>query len=163
MSRLAVLYALTEEELKKLQERPREKRYDFMLEEIEPALLETPRGCQLDKAWEGIQLCLGGGRWNERNAVPTNIIFGGKFLVETEEEIITLKSHSAVAKIVSYLQKNDLQEIIRNNVPRIDKQDYSLPLDENTKDYLLGWSEAILPFYENAKKGKYQVIFTVDL
>ena len=38
---------------------------DYMLEEIEETLLETPRGCELDKAWEGIQYCLGGGEWDE--------------------------------------------------------------------------------------------------
>lgn len=55
MSRLGVLYALKEDELNKLRSLPHDERYDYMLEEIEETLLETPRGCELDKAWEGIQ------------------------------------------------------------------------------------------------------------
>lgn len=91
MSRLGVLYALKDDELNKLCSLPQAERYDYMLEEIEESLLDTPRGCELDKAWDGIQYCLGGGTWKEGNSIPANIVFGGEFLVETEDEIITLK------------------------------------------------------------------------
>lgn len=107
MSRLGVLYALTDIEVNKLRSLPREERYHYMLKEIEESLLETPRSCELEKAWEGIQFCLGDGQWNEEKRVPTNIIFSGEFLVETEEEIITLKNHDDVEKIVAYLRQND--------------------------------------------------------
>ena len=113
MSRLGVLYALKEDKLNKLRSLPQDERYDYMLEEIEETLLETPHGYELDKAWEGIQYCLGGGKWNEENSIPTNIVFGGEFLVETEDEIMTLKNHSEVKQIVAYLRQNNLQEIIR--------------------------------------------------
>lgn len=45
MSRLGVLYALKDDELNKLCSLPQAERYDYMLEE---ALLDTPRGCELD-------------------------------------------------------------------------------------------------------------------
>ena len=163
MSRLGVLYALKEDELNKLRSLPHDERYDYMLEEIEETLLETPRGCELDKAWEGIQYCLGGGEWDEENSVPTNIVFGGEFLVETEDEIITLKTHSEVKQIVVYLHRNNLQEIIRKNFPLINEQEYSLPENDDTLNYLLGWSGDIQSFYENAQKEGCSVIFTVDL
>ena len=147
MSRLGVLYALKEDELNKLRSLPHDERYDYMLEEIEETLLETPRGCELDKAWE----------------VPTNIVFGGEFLVETEDEIITLKTHSEVKQIVVYLHQNNLQEIIRKNFPLINEQEYSLPKNDDTLNYLLGWSGDIQSFYENAQKEGCSVIFTVDL
>lgn len=86
MSRLGVLYALKEEELNRLRSLPQEERYDYMLEEIEEKLLGMSRSCELDKAWEGIQFCLGKGKWNEKNSVPTNIVFAGEFIVETENE-----------------------------------------------------------------------------
>lgn len=143
MSRLGVLYALKEDELNKLRSLPHDERYDYMLEEIEETLLETPRGCELDKAWEGIQYCLGGGEWNEENSVPANIVFGGEFLVETDDEIITLKTHSEVKQIVVYLHQNNLQEIIRKNFPLIDEQEYSLPKNDDTLNYLLGWLSLI--------------------
>ena len=67
MSRLGVLYALTDKELAELCARPEAERYDYMLEEFEERLFGTPRSCALDKAWYGIQLCLGGGKWRETN------------------------------------------------------------------------------------------------
>lgn len=160
MSRLGMLYALTETEVDKLRSVPENERYDYMLEEIEESLFGTSRSCELDKAWEGIQFCLGGGQWNENNSVPTNIVFGGEFLVDTEEEVITLKNDDDVKKIVEYLRQNDLQEIINQNFWKIN-DDWAYK-DNNGLEHTLGWSEDILPFYENALKENCQVIFTVD-
>lgn len=163
MSRLGMLYALTEEEAEDLKKCPQQERYDYMLEDIEEILFGSPRSCELDKAWEGLQFCFGGGKWSEDNTVPLNIIFGGEFLVDTENEVITLKDPTAVKEIVAYLKKNDIQQIIKDNIYKIKKDEYSLPIDENSIDYLIGWSEDILSFYENAEKGNYYVIFSVDL
>lgn len=160
MSRLGMLYALTDAEVEKLRAVPMEERYDYMLNEIEENLFDSPRACQLDKAWEGLQLCLGGGRWSETNSVPTNIIFGGEYLVDTEEEVITLKNGDDVKAIVEYLRQNDLQDIINQNFWKIDV-DFQYK-DNDGLEHTLGWSEDILPFYENALKENCQVIFTVD-
>ncbi len=161
MSRLGMLYALTEDEVKKLRSVPEEERYDYMLEEIEESLFGTLRSCELDKAWEGIQYCLGGGRWNEDNSVPTNIVFGGEILEETDDDIITLKSVNDVKEIVAYLRSNNLQEIIQKNFWNINDDNFRYK-DDDGLDHTLGWSEDILPFYENALKENCQVIFTVD-
>lgn len=59
MSRLAMLYALDDGEVNKLRSMPMAERYDYMLNEIEEKLFGTPRSCELNKAWEGIQYCLG--------------------------------------------------------------------------------------------------------
>ena len=160
MSRLGMLYALTDDEVKELRSVPVDERYDYMLNEIEENLFDSPRACELDKAWEGIQYCLGGGEWNETNGIPTNIIFGGEFLVETEDEAITLKTAEDVKKIVEYLRKNDLQEIIKENFQKID-DDFKYK-DDNGLEHTLDWSHDIIPFYENALKENLQVIFTVD-
>ncbi len=160
MSRLGMLYALTDADVEKLRSVPEEERYDYMLNEIEESLFDTPRGCELDKAWEGIQYCLGGGKWDESNRVPANIIYGGEVLAETDEEIITLKNHNDVKEIVEYLRKNNLQEIIQKNFWNID--DEFRYKDDNGLDHTLGWSEDVLTFYENALKENCQVIFTVD-
>lgn len=160
MSRLGMLYALTDAEVEKLRAVPMEERYDYMLNEIEENLFGSPRACELDKAWEGLQLCLGGGRWSETNSVPTNIIFGGEYLVDTEEEVITLKNGDDVKAIVKYLRQNDLEEIINQNFWKIDV-DFQYK-DNDGLEHTLGWSEGILSFYENALKENCQVIFTVD-
>ena len=114
MSRLGMLYALTDAETEKLRAVPTANRYEYMLDEIEEKLFGTARACELDKAWFSIQYCLGGGNWHEDDAIPYNIVFGGEFLVDTDEEVITLKNHEEVARIAEYLRQNDLQEIIRN-------------------------------------------------
>lgn len=163
MSRLGMLYALTEDETEELRKCPEQERYDYMLEEIEEKLFGSPRGCELDKAWEGLQYCFGGGKWREDNIVPLNIIFGGEFLVDTENEVITLKDPPTVKEIAAYLKEHNIRQIIEDNIHKIKKDEYSLPIDENSIDYLLGWSEDILTFYENAVKGNYYVIFSVDL
>ena len=160
MSRLGMLYALTDAELEKLRAVPPEKRYDYMLNEIEEQLFDTPRACELDKAWEGMQYCLSGGQWNNENRVPTNIIFGGEFLVDNDDEVITLKSKSDVKEITDYLRRNDLREIINRNFWNID-DDFRYK-DNDGLEHTLDWSEDILPFYENALKENCQVIFTVD-
>lgn len=160
MSRLGMLYALTDAEVEKLRAVPMEERYDYMLNEIEENLFDTPRACELDKAWEGLQLCLGGGKWSEVNSVPTNIIFAGEYLVDTEEEVITLKNGDDVKNIVEYLRQNNLEEIINRNFWKIDV-DFQYK-DNDGLEHTLGWSEGIFQFYENALKENLQVIFTVD-
>ena len=161
MSRLAVLYALTEAEVEKLRLVPEEERYSYMLEEIEENLIGTPHSCELDKAWEGIQYCLDAGRWNDKNRVPTNIVFGGEFLLDTDDEVITLKNLQDVKDIVDFLRQNSLQEIIQKNFWNIDDENFRYK-DGDGLDHTLGWSEDIHAFYENALNKNYQVIFTVD-
>lgn len=90
-----------------------------MLDEIEDRLAGTPRFCELDKAWYGIQCCLCGGTWDEDNRLPSNIVFGGEFLLETDDVAITLKNHQEVAEIAAYLRQNDLQKIISSNFRNI--------------------------------------------
>ncbi len=179
MSRLGMLYALTDTEVDELRSVPVEERYDYMLNEIEEKLFDTPRACELDKAWEEIQYCFGGGEWIETNSVPANIIFGGEFLVKTEDEVITLKNHDNVKYIVEYLHQNDPRDIVNQNFEKLvelfrqnDPQDIVNQIFQKSGDdlgdkddgleYTLDWSCDILPFYENALKENLQVIFTVD-
>ena len=73
---------------------------------------------------DAIQTYLGGGQWNADNCIPTNIVFGGEVLVETDDEIITLKNHQDVRDIVEYLHQNKLQEIIQKNFWNIDDENF---------------------------------------
>ena len=163
MSRLGVFYALTEAELYQLRRLPEAERYDYMLDEIEPRLLGTPRGCELDKAWYGIQLCLGAGRWHETKRTPFNIICGGEYLVNTDAELMSLKKSEDVKKIVSYLKRHDLAELVTQNFPEVAKKADELPASATDLEYLTAYCQDILPFYENALYENLQVIFTVDL
>ena len=163
MSRLGVLYALTDNELADLCRLPEAERYDYMLEEIETRLLGTPRGCEMDKAWYGIQLCLGAGRWHETKRTPFNILCGGKYLVNTDAELMSLKKPEDVKKIVSYLRRHNLAELLEQNFPEVAKKADELPASATDLEYLLEYCKDILPFYENALQENLQVIFTVDL
>ena len=163
MSRLGVLYALTDNELADLCRLPEAERYDYMLEEIEPRLLGTPRGCEMDKAWYGIQLGLGAGRWHETKRTPFNILCGGKYLVNTDAELMSLKKPEDVKKIVSYLRRHNLAELLEQNFPEVAKKADELPASATDLEYLLEYCKDILPFYENALQENLQVIFTVDL
>ena len=162
MSRLGVLYAIDDATLEELRQLPEEDRYDFMLEEIEPELIDTPNGYEMDKAWEGIQYCLSNGVWNESNILPTNIVFAGEFLVESEDSVITLKSKEEVKEIASFLEKNNLSDLIRENFSRISETDYTLPKNDDNLAYLLSWANGLDQFYRRAANDDLQVIFTVD-
>ena len=104
---------------------------------------------------------MGDGKWNDENKIPTNIVFGGEFLVDEDDDVITLKNQHDIEKIVEYLRRNNLQELIRNNFWKIEDESFRYK-DNDGLEHTLGWSEEILSFYENALKGNYQVIFTVD-
>lgn len=163
MSRLCVFYALQEEDVQKLQQLPSEERYDYMLEEIEPRLIGTAAGYEMDRAWEGVQYCLGGGVWSEEDRIPENIVFAGTFLVNTQQEVMTLKSPRQIGQIVEFLRTHDLPAILRANFDKIPADAYSLPKDEQNLEYLIAWSSGLQTFYENAMERHCHVIFTVDL
>lgn len=103
-----------------------------------------------------------GGTWNEENRLPSKIVFGGEFLLETDDVAITLQNHQDVAEIATYLRQNDLQQIISGNFWHITDEEGFMYKSEAGFAHTLGWSEYIPAFYENAHNNNYQVIFTAD-
>ena len=83
--------------------------------------------------------------------------------MDTDEEVMTLKSHADVRRIVEFLQTHDLAAILRENYDRIPAQAYSLPKTAEGLEYLIDWSRGLQAFYEKAMENHCQVIFTVDL
>jgi len=134
-----------------------------MLEEIEEELFNTPEGFEINKAWKGVQFCLGKGTWNEENKVPYNVVFGGELILDHNDYVISLKKPEVIKDIVAYLETNNLQETIKNNFDKIPEEEYSLPKDEDNLTFLLDWSEGLLEFYKNALDKELNVIFTVDI
>lgn len=167
MSRLGVLFALTNKEVEDLKAVPEKKRYDYMSNKFEKRLFGTERACALDKAWYGIQLCLGRGKWRETWSSPFNIVVGGEYLVDNENELITLKNRDQLKDIIYYLTHFDLAEVLAKRYPemldRILKEDIKLPPYVTDLPYLQENCRDLRPFYENAVKEHMQVIFTVDL
>jgi len=140
MARLGMLYAITDEALAQLEAQDIDQMYDYMLEEIEEELFDTPEAFELDKAWEGIHYCLCEGDWYKEEGIAPDVIFGGELLLDEDDNVIFLKTPEKIKEIVNYIQEN--------------------PIDLN---YLLGWSEGLLEFYKNALEKQLNVIFTVDL
>ena len=163
MARLGMLYAITDEALEQLKAQDIDEMYDYMLEEIEEELFNTSEGFEINKAWEGVQFCLGKGAWNEENKVPYNVVFGGELILDHNDYVISLKKPEVIKDIVAYLEANNLQETIKNNFDKIPEEEYTLPKDEDNLTFLLDWSEGLLEFYKNALDKQLNVIFTVDL
>ena len=163
MARLGMLYAITDEALAQLEAQDIDQMYDYMLEEIEEELFNTPEAFELDKAWEGVQFCLGEGTWNEENKVPYNVVFGGELILDHDDNVIFLKTPEKIKEIVNYIQENPIEETLKNKFDTIPEEEYTLPKDEDNLNYLLGWSEGLLEFYKNALDKQLNVIFTVDL
>ena len=163
MARLGMLYAITDEALGQLEAQDIDQMYDYMLEEIEEELFNTSEGFEINKAWEGVQFCLGKGAWNEENKVPYNVVFGGELILDHNDYVISLKKSEVIKDIVAYLEANNLQETIKNNFDKIPEEEYTLPKDEDNLTFLLDWSEGLLEFYKNALDKQLNVIFTVDL
>ena len=163
MARLGMLYAITDEALEQLKAQDIDQMYDYMLEEIEEELFNTPEAFELDKAWEGIHYCLCEGDWYKEGGIAPDIIFGGELLLDEDDNVIFLKTPEKIKEIVNYIQENPIEETLKNNFDTIPEEEYTLPKDEDNLNYLLGWSEELLEFYKNALDKELNVIFTVDL
>ena len=162
MARLGMLYAITDEVLAQLEAQDIDQMYDYMLEEIEEELFDTPEAFELDKAWEGIHYCLCEGDWYKEEGIAPNIVFGGYLLLDHNDCIIFVNDLDNIQKIVDYLEENNLQEIIKKNFDKI-PSDYSYTKNEEELNYLLSWSKGVLDFYKYALKNQLNTIFTVDL
>ena len=162
MARLGMLYAMTDEALEQLKAQDIDEMYDYMLEEIEEELFDTPEAFELDKAWEGIHYCLCEGDWYKEEGIAPNIVFGGYLLLDHNDCIIFVNDLDNIQKIVDYLEENNLQEIIKKNFDKI-PSDYSYTKNEEELNYLLSWSKGVLDFYKYALKNQLNTIFTVDL
>lgn len=159
---LGMLYALSEEKIEELLDLPKEERFDYMLDEIEEELFGSEEALELDEAWEGLHYCFCGGSFSEENRLPATIIYAGELITDSEDGVITLKDRDSVEEIVNFLKENDVEELVRENFPKI-QGDYSFPKDDDYLDYLLGWGEDLLEFYEHALEEDCQVIFSVSL
>ena len=165
MSRLGVLYAINDEELALLKKQKEEDMYEYMLENIEDEYIDGRRACELDKAWYTLHYAFNNGKWIEDTSTLSKIILGGEFLLDNEEDLITLKNHDDVKEIVNYFSTNQdtLNEILENGFKNTKSEDLDLPKDENLLEYIKDWSMGLGAFYQNALDNNLNVIFTIDL
>lgn len=164
MSRLGMLYALTDEEVTALKNTPIDSRYDYALTHYETPYLYTPRAYEFHQAWEGLHYVFTDGEWIEDDIVPYNIVFGGRdYLLETDEAVLLLKPHDSLEEIVNYLKAIDLKALIKEKVPKLSEEALDMPLDEDFMAYLYNWGHELLDFYRFAQENGYHVLFIVQL
>lgn len=179
MGCLAVLFALSEQEVQKLKSVERENRSGYLHEEIEEIFFEEyPEfTCELDKAWDPMHRMLTDGNLNFENKFPPlcNVIFGGEFLYglvreasgeisrpETEDdEYMILKTPEQAEEIAKVLP-NRTKEECRKCYYMIDEEDYGMPLDEEDFEYAWEYLQDSLDFWKKAAEEKRYVLFSVD-
>lgn len=164
MSRLGMLYALTDEEVTALKNTLIDSRYDYALNNYETPYLYTPRAYEFHQAWEGLHYVFTDGEWIEDDIVPYNIVFGGRdYLLETDEAVLLLKPHDSLEEIVNYLKAIDLKALIKEKVPKLSEEALDMPLDEDFMAYLYNWGHELLDFYRFAQENGYHILFIVQL
>lgn len=164
MSRLGMLYALTDEEVTALKNTPEDDRYDYALSHYETPYLYTPRAYEFHQAWEGLHYVFTGGEWIEDDLVPYNIVFGGRdYLLETDKAVLLLKPHDSLEAIITHLRGLDLKTLIKETVPKLSEEALDMPLDEDFMAYLYNWGHELLDFYQFAFDNNYHVLLVVQL
>ena len=164
MSRLGMLYALSNKEIAQLKEKADEEKFSYLLESLAPTYANTERAYELYSAWEGLHYVFGDGEWIESATLPYNIVFGGDTtILDDGDYVILQKSHDSLKAIVAYLESIDLKQLIWTNIPKIPEDDIDMPLDEDFMYFVWNWSKELKDFYRFAEKEGYDVIFSVDI
>lgn len=179
MSCLAVLFALSEQEVEKIKLVKRQERSEYLHEEIEEIFFEKypEYTCELDKSWDAMHRMLTDGNLNFENKFPPlcNMIFGGEFLYGLvrkpsgritqpkgeDDEFIILKTPEQVEKIAKALP-NRTKDECRKCYYMIDKEDYGFQIDEEDFEYTWTYLQSSLDFWKKAAAEKRYVLFTVD-
>lgn len=178
MGCLAVLFALSKQDVLNLKAVPRKDRAYFMHEEIEETFFDDyPEYTQeLDKSWDVMHRTLTDGNlsFEEKCRPLCYAILAGEQLYGTEpangeftipegeeSDIITLKTPEQVAQVAAELPKIT-KEWFREHYYKIDEEDYGFPLDEEDFEYTWYWFCDSLPFWERAAREKKYVLFTAD-
>lgn len=179
MGCLAVLFALNEDDVKKLRAVERWERSGYMHEEIEEIFFDDypEYTCELDKSWDAMHRMQTDGTLGFDNAFPPlgNVIFGGEFLYglvredsgeviipeEEDDEYMILKTPEQTAEIAEALSHITKEEC-RERYDRIDADDYGFPPDDEDFEYTWEYLQDSLDFWKKAAEDGRYVLFTVD-
>jgi len=161
----AVLFALTEDEAKRLLDVRGDEALEGAVEEIEERWDEEWL-CQLDKAWDGIHRALTDGElgWDNGEYPLNHAILGGQQLYEGDDYIITFVQPAQVADVAKALQSLSAAEF-RELFFKINPDSYGIVMGEISDEYykyVAGWLEELKLFYAKAAAAHRAVLFTVD-
>ncbi len=161
----AVLFALAEDEAKRLLDARSDEALEEAVEEIEERWDEEWL-CELDKAWDGIHRALTDGELAYDNGeYPLNhAILGGQQLYEGDDYIIAFVQAAQVADVAKALEGiRDAQ--FRERYFKINRENYGAApkqVSEEDFEYVAGWFEELKAFYAKAAAAGRAVVFTVD-
>jgi len=179
MACLAVLFALSEQEVENLLAIQRKERSEYMHEEIEENFFDNAPEylCELDKSWDAMHRMLTDGNLNFENKFPPlcNVIFGGEFIYglmrnpsgevvypEGEDDAyMILKTPKQVTEIAKALPEKTKDEC-RKCYYMIDEEDYGWQPDEEDFEYTWEYLQSSLDFWKKAAEENKYVLFTVD-
>ena len=160
MAGRGVLFAIDDEELGRLGEADSDEHVLRLVAEIEE---RWEHACELDKAWDGIHRTLTDGKLALDNGTPplSQAVLGGTILVDSEDQIVSVKGPDQVVAIARALASWDASRF-RAAYHHIDRNEYG-ELDEEDLTYCLAWFERLGPFYAEAARAERAVVFSVDL
>ncbi|RKI69670.1 DUF1877 family protein [bacterium 1xD42-67] len=162
MSCLGGFRAITEEELGKLRNVPREGRIPDYLDEM-----ETVDIFDVDKAWDAMHraLCASELKFGNTPAPNCWVILGGEVLRgdrEGEEDyLVVCKSPEQVRQVDQFLQ-GLTEEAFRKLYFSIDPEEYEYPMDEEDFGYTWEYLSDSRPFWHSAAEKGLWVLFDVD-
>jgi hypothetical protein len=166
MSCLGVHFALTEEEVNKLESIEDEQaRLTHLVEEIEQRYFEEPKSyiAESDKSWDAMHRALSDGMltWTGGTYPLNHTVLGGKRLYLEDDYIISLKSPEQVrdiAKALAPISESNFRSLYNN----INAQNYDGALSEEDFEYTWGWFQGVRDLYAKAAIDGRFILFTAD-
>lgn len=162
MACLGVLFAISDEQAKKiLSFKTDEDLVEYIKEDIEEEWDEDWL-CETDKAWDAIHRCFANGKLDLFGGQPplNSVIFGGKILNKSTKYYVSFKNAELVKEIAKAIQKiseKELSKYYESIGP-----DYQGDKSKDDFLYTIDWFKGIPEFYKKASESDRCVIFTVD-
>lgn len=165
MSGRAVHFAITDDDVAKLQKAPDAASIiEIITEEIEERW-EKEQGlvAETDKAWDGIHRCLTNGLLEyESGELPLKLCILGGTLVCDEGLIVCYVQNGQLPELSAALRQVT-KKWFREQYFKIPPEDYEFEIGDEDFEYIWNWFEGLPGFFERAQESGRHVIFTVDL
>ncbi|HLY72724.1 MAG TPA: YfbM family protein [Planctomycetota bacterium] len=162
MSCLGVLFALSEEDARRLLAAGDNDAVMTIIEEIEETWDEKWL-VQTDKAWDALHRCLSNGTiYYDEGEYPLNrAVLGGKHLYDGDDYVVAYVAPNEVKDVAAALAPLTEKDL-RSRYDAIDADDYDG--DHGEEDFKATWGHflSVREFYKKAAAEGRSVVFTVD-
>jgi hypothetical protein len=160
MGCLGVHFALTEEQVTRLDTCVNDEDLMAFVEEIEKAwdsewLQET------DKAWDAIHRCLTDGKLEYGRTPYHKCILGSDSLYDGDDYIVSCLEPEEVKEVAAAIKEIDRQWL-RGRYDAIDTATYQGVLSDSDFDYTWSWFERLRNFFQKVAAADRVMLFTAD-